>query len=621
MNHKDINKRKKYIAGGAAAMAVAIASCGVGMCGNNDVKLNESEVYMTDNTSGADTQLLATTTDANLADTLAADINVGEKDVYKDETVYVFADANGNTNSILVNEKLKNADGAATLTDKTNLKDIVNVKGDETFTQNGETITWDANGNDICYQGTSDKELPVDVKVTYYLDGREITSEQLAGQSGKVKIRFDYENQAYVKKSIDGKEENINVPFIAVSGMMLGDNFKNITVENGKVVTEGDTNIVVGYATPGLQDSLDIDDTELAEDITFPEYFEMTADVTDFSMDVTITILMNGSAVNLAGDIDMSSLDDMVESLTDASTQLVDGSGELSDGVNTLLSKMGEFSTGVSDLQSGLNALANGSGDLATGISTINTSAQSISAGISGLNTALNTTMTDEEKQSTAATAAAQAQAAVTQSPELQAQVQSMVDEKIKAMSASIISGMTENGAGVIGTQVADACEETAITVAGQTAGAAAVAGVEGAKSEISAQINAVQANGYSLVTGAQALADGTNTLAAGVPTLSDGVSKLITGVNKLVGGTEQLTDGVNELADGANALSDGMSQFNEQAIDKLVNAYDGDLKKLADRIQAVLEAASEYDTYTLLNDGDAGTTKFIIKTEGIKAE
>lgn len=690
MNHKDINKRKKYIAGGATAMAVAIASCGVGMCGNNDVKLNESEVYMTDNTIGADTQMLATTTDAELVDALAADMNVGEKDVYKDETVYVFADANGNTNNVLVNEKLKNADGAATLTDKTNLKDIVNVKGDETFTQNGETITWDANGNDICYQGTSEKELPVDVKVTYYLDGREITPEQLAGQSGKVKIRFDYENKEYVKKNIDGKEENISVPFIAVSGMMLGDNFTNITVENGKAVTEGDTNIVVGYATPGLQESLGIDDAELTQDITFPEYFEMTADVTDFSMDMTITILMNGSAMNLAGDIDMSSLDNMVESLTDASTQLVDGSGELSDGVNTLLSKMGEFSTGVSDLQNGLNELASGSGNLANGVSTINTSAQTINAGISSLNTALNTAMTDEEKQNTASTAAEQAKEAVTQqfdngqydaiaeqaatafsefmnnqaagmiytelstnteltgsitsaviigiansqgityeqaqtavaqSPELQAQVQSMVDEKIKAMAASIISGMTENGAGVIGTQVADACEETAITVAGQTAGAAAVAGAEGAKSAISTQINALQPNGYSLVTGAQALAAGTNTLAASVPTLSDGVTKLVTGVNKLAGGTKQLSDGVSELADGANALSDGMSQFNEQAIDKLVNAYNGDLKKLADRIQAVLEASSEYDTYTLLNDGDAGTTKFIIKTEGIKTE
>lgn len=690
MNHMDINKRRKYIVGGATAMAVAIASCGVGMYGSRSVVLNDSEVYMADTVAGADTQMIASSTDADLVDTLSSNVNVEKKDVYKDETVYVFADANGNTNNILVNEKLKNADGSATLTDKTDLKDIVNVKGDETFTQDGDTITWDANGNDICYQGTSDKALPVDVKVTYYLDGKEITPDQLAGQSGKVKIRFDYTNNASVKKDVNGKEETITVPFIAVTGMILGDNFTNVTVENGKAMSEGESNIVVGYAMPGMQDSLGIEDADLTQDITFPDYFEMTADVTDFSMDMTVTMLVNGSAMNLAGDIDMSSLDDMVDSLTDASTQLVDGSGQLSDGMNTLLSKMGEFSTGVTKLQNGLNSLANGSSTLAAGVSTINTSAQSISAGINALNSGLTTAMTDEEKQATAAAASTQAQstvaqafadgkydaikteaantfttfmnekasamiykelsdnaelkssitaavilglaqqngwtyedaqAAVEKDANLQTIVATTVDSKINLMAADIASGMATNGASVIGTQVADACQEAATTAAGQAAGQAVIAGAEGAKSQIAAQINATQANGYSLVTGAQALAAGTNTLASSVPTLSDGVSQLVTGVNSLVSGTSQLSDGVSQLADGATALDDGMNQFNEQAIKKLESAYNGDLKNLTGRIQAVLEASSEYDTYTMLNDGDTGATKFIIKTDGISVE
>lgn len=690
MNHMDINKRRKYIVGGATAMAVAIASCGVGMYGSRSVVLNDSEVYMADTVAGADTQMIASSTDADLVDTLSSNVNVEEKDVYKDETVYVFADANGNTNNILVNEKLKNADGSATLTDKTDLKDIVNVKGDETFTQDGDTITWDANGNDICYQGTSDKALPVDVKVTYYLDGKEITPDQLAGQSGKVKIRFDYTNNATVKKDVNGKEETITVPFIAVTGMMLGDNFTNVTVENGKAMSEGDSNIVVGYAMPGMQDSLGIDDADLTQDITFPDYFEMTADVTDFSMDMTVTMLVNGSAMNLAGDIDMSSLDDMVDSLTDASAQLVDGSGQLSEGMNTLLSKMGEFSTGVTKLQNGLNSLANGSSTLAAGVSTINTSAQSISAGINALNSGLTTAMTDEEKEATAAAASTQAQATVAQTfadkeyddikteavteftkfmnekasamiyeqlsanaeltssitaavilgiaqqngwtyeeaqanvekdTNLQTIVATTVDSKINEMASSIVSGMITNGAPVIGTQVADACQKAATTAAGKAAGQAVILGAEGAKAQIAAQINATQANGYSLVTGAQALAAGTNTLASSVPTLSDGVSQLVTGVNSLASGTSQLSDGVSQLADGATALDDGMNQFNEQAIEKLESAYNGDLKNLTGRIQAVLEASSEYDTYTMLNDGDTGATKFIIKTDGISVE
>lgn len=692
MNHMDINKRKKYIVGGATAMAVAIASCGAGAYGRGTVVINDNQTtYMADTVAGGETAMIATGTDAELADTLSSGINVEEKDVYKDETVYVFSDANGNTNSILVNEKLKNTDGLATLTDKTDLTDIVNVKGDETFTMDGDTITWEANGNDICYQGNSTKELPVDVKVTYYLDGKEITPEQLAGQSGEVKIRFDYTNNTSVSKDINGEDENIAVPFVAVSGMLLGDNFTNIQVENGKVISEGDSNIIVGYGMPGMQDSLGIEDGELTQDISFPEYFEMTADVTDFSMDMTVTVLVNGSAMNLAGDIDMSDLDDMVDSLSDASKELVSGSGELSDGVDTLLSKMGEFSSGVSQLQSGLNSLANGSGTLADGVNTINSSAQSISAGISALNTALNTAMTDEQKESTAQTASEQAQAAVyaqfdagqydaiaqqaseeytatmtsdatvnmiyqglasnsdlkasiksgiiatlagqqgttyeimaayvEADPATQALVAEKVNSSLMTMASQLAGNIASNGASQIGTQLADACESAAATAAGEAAGAAAVAGAEGAKAQIAAQINATQANGYSLVTGSQALAAGTNTLASSVPALTSGISQLVSGMGSLADGTTQLKDGISQLADGATALSDGMNQFDEQAIQKLEEAYNGDLKQLTGRISAVLEASSEYDTYTMLNDGDTGTTKFIIKTDGISAE
>lgn len=697
MSHMDINKRKKYIVGGATAMAVAIASCGLGMYGNKDVQLDNSSICMKENVEGGVTENVATTSDADddLVETLAAGVNVEEKDVYKDETVYVFADANGGTNSILVNEKLKNTDGAATLSDKTDLKDIVNVKGDEAYTQDGDTITWEAGGKDICYQGTTDKALPVDVKVTYYLDGREITPEQLAGQSGNVKIRFDYTNKETVEKDINGKQETISVPFVAISGMILGDNFTNIAVENGKVMEEGDSNIVIGYAMPGMQDSLGVEEGELTDGISFPDYFELTADVTDFSMDMTVTLIMNGSAMNLAGDVDMSAMDELVDSLTDASEQLVDGSGQLSEGADTLLSRMGDFSSGVSQLQSGLNSLANGSGTLASGVETINASAQSVCAGVNALNTALNTAMTDEEKQATAeqaSTAAAAAvqqqfeagqyaaistqaaeafkstinsqdtvnmisaglkanadltnalytagvmqayQTAAAQNPGLtyevyvstylddatKAYIWSQVDANISIMATQIAAGIAENGATAMGNQVADACQTAAVTAAGQAAGQAVIAGAEGAKAQISAQINATQENGYSLVTGTQALADGTGTLASSVPVLTDGVSQLVAGMGTLANGTTQLSDGVSQLADGATALDDGMKQFNQDAILKLANAYNGDIKKLTSRIQAVLEASTEYDTFTMLNDGDTGVTKFIIKTEGISAE
>lgn len=696
----NINKRKKYIAGGAAAMAVAVASCGLGAYRNQEVSLEPEQVYLVGNEEEEMVEDAASASDAEeteqeteLLTQLSSGVNAEKKDVYKDETVYVFTDAGGNTNKILVNEVLKNADGKGELTDKTDLKDIVNIKGDETFTMSGDTITWQADGKDIYYQGTSDKKLPVEVKVTYYLDGEEIAPAQLAGQSGNVKIRFDYTNQAAVTKNIDGQDESVKVPFVAVTGMMLDDNFKNIMVTNGKVMSEGNANIVIGYAMPGLMEGLDVKDGELSDDVSFPDYFEVSADVTDFSLDMTLTLIMNGSEMNMAGDIDMSELDNLVDSLTNAGAQLADGSGQLAEGVDTLLTKMGDFSSGVSQLQSGLNALAEGSGTLAEGVSTINASAQTISAGVQTLSSGLDTPMTEEEQQavaqqaSEAAAAAVSAQfdggmyesvstqaaesfsaamqsdatvqmisaglknsdlrnklfdgavagmyqAAAAQTPGLtydmfvgaldeatRGAIYAQVDAALDQTAAQIAAGIAANGATAMGNQVADACRESAVTAAGQAAGHAAVAGAEGAKAQISAQVNAVQENGYSLVTGAQALAAGTDTLATKIPELTEGVTQLVSGFGTLADGTSQLSAGVSQLSSGATALDDGMNQFNRDAIQKLANAYRGDVKKLVSRINAVLEASTEYDTFTMLEDGAAGTTKFIIRTEGISAE
>ena len=181
-----------------------------------------------------------------------------ETTVDKEETVYVVADPDGTPNEVIVSDWLKNHSGAATLEDVSDLKDIENVKGDETFTQSGNKVTWQADGNDIFYQGTSESELPVTQKLTYYLDGKEVTPEELAGKSGEVTIRFDYTNNQKVTEKIDGKDEDIYVPFMAVSGMILGDEFSDIEVENGKVISDGSNNVVVGYALPGLKESLNV---------------------------------------------------------------------------------------------------------------------------------------------------------------------------------------------------------------------------------------------------------------------------------------------------------------------------------------------------------------------------
>ncbi|MBQ9232464.1 MAG: hypothetical protein IJ167_00315 [Lachnospiraceae bacterium] len=725
MDIKDyFKKNRKCVISGITAAALIAGSCFAGTALRPVDTFNfEQEAILAENAEAESETITAD----SVANELTSKFGIEQKNVNKDETVYAFADADGSVNNIVVSEWLRNTDKKSEIKDKSNLKDIENVKGDEAFSQNGDEITWQANGNDIYYQGTTNQELPVSVKVTYYLDGKETKAEDMAGVSGNVKIRFDYTNNTSVEKEINGKKEDIKIPFVAISGLILNENCTNVVVENGRTMPQGASTIVIGYGVPGIKDSLGLEDSDLSEDLSLPDYFEVSADVTDFSLDMTMTAVVSASEFSFGGDLDMSDLDSMIDEMSDAGDALADGSKQLADGTATLLEKMGEFTTGAKQLADGAGQVKNGvdtlvtsSDSLAKGITTINQSAAGISQGLTTLDTALNTPMSDAQKQTvsdqaqaaavqavntqfaegtdtynyiynqavttfkanltdettvqvmtaqvaagikssdelaelqnalyTAGTvqayqgAVAQYQAAGAPVPDyatfvanlteeqkaqimagVSAQLNAVADTLASEITTQITSGIAEAGADATGKSVVAACQSAASQAAGQAAGQAAVAGAEGTKTEIAGQIEAVGPTGYSLVSGAQALAYGTNVinskmpdLTSGIGQLSDGANQLANGSSELASGSEQLQDGVKQLADGASELNDGMNQFNNEAIKKIVEAYNGDIKDIAGRLDAVLEASSEYQTFTEINDGDSGVTKFIIKTNGI---
>lgn len=647
-------------------------------------------------------------------------IKANDKEIGKDESVYLISDANGKVYNTIVSDHLTNKDKADTLEDQSNLKDIKNVKGDEEFTQDGDKLTWKAGGNDIYYQGTTDEEAPVSQKVTYYLDGEEIAPEDLAGKSGKVTIHFDYTNNSSYKETINGKEVEVKVPFAAVTAMVLDDSFTNVEVKNGKVQSNGDNNIIIGYALPGIKESLNVEDSDFVDDLELPEDFEVTADVKDFKLDTAMTIVMNAGSMVSMEKGDSSSLDDMIDELSDASTQLKDGSSDLAKGIDTLQSSLADYASGMSELYSK-------SGDLASGVNTLNSSAATISQGIQTLDKALNTKMTDKEKaaaQKTASDAVAaefknskteevtnqiynslrytknadgsvadgalytslydgayNENAATTVYNEVVRQVllaaagqpatsQLTADQVAEAIKANYAKGAQANDptstamyavtntmtsaqlaellyaksgakdtlftktestiqaqlkAGRDNAQIKAGVEQSLKTLAGQLAGAcesaasqaagqAAVTGAESAKATVAKQIEAVQKNGYSLVTGAKALSKGTQTLADQVPTLTAGIKALNDATVKIV-------DGVDELHDGSHKLADGIVEFDEDGISKIVNSYEGDIKPLTDRLQAVLDAGEDYQTFTSVADGVNGSVKFIYKLDSIKAD
>lgn len=697
MSNLEWNKKMKYIAGSVGAAALAVTSCFAGA--GIEKKVEPGRTYLAgEDETATDTDAQTVINADDLADELADSVHMEEKEVDKDETVYVFADASGTVDHVIVNETLKNREQKDSIVDQTELTDIVNVKGDETFTQDGNAITWDAGGHEISYQGTTDKEIPVDVKATYYLDGSAIAPEELAGKSGHVTIRMDYTSNESVTKEVNGKDEEIHVPFVAVTGMILGDNFTNVSVENGKYITQGESNIVVGYAIPGLSD----DAQKAAEklDTEFPQYVEVSADVTDFSLDMTVTLLVNGSEMNFSGGIDLENLDNLTSDLSAAGDQLAGGSGDLSEGAETLADKMGELTSGAGSLKVGMDSLSSKSGDLVSGIAVLNESAQSIASGINTLDAAVNTDMTDAEKQQIAGTVSAavaptveasfapgtdtyntiynqaagayeasitgatdaiyqaylaseayttfyentcvaqatqaasnivaqsggaisfaDAYASAYQQAKASEELKAQVQGAFYAMAEQTTTSLAAAGKDTIGISVVAACKESAVTAATTAAAQSAVQGAETAKATIASQIEAVQSNGYSLVSGANALAQGTSQLSGSVPVLTEGISQLVSGANALKDGAAQLSDGADQLSDGAGTLNEGLAALNQDAIKKMVQAYNGDVKDAVARLQAAMEAATEYDSFGGIAEGDAGVTRFIIKTGAISAE
>lgn len=355
-----MNQNRKYKKAGAVGVSVALAMAlsvgGVMVYANGTKEQPVSEVSLTTNTNLVKAE----------KDKTKNKIENTNK-VFKDEVVYAYTDANGKVNKVTVSEWLKNSAGKNTLEDVTILQDIKNVKGEETFTQgDNDAISWNTADSDIYYQGTAGEELPVAMEVTYYLDGKEVTPKELVGKSGKFEMHVTYKNYSKQTVVVDKKEVEVNTPFAMVTAMILPEeNFANVNIDHGKVLSDGNRTIVIGLGMPGMQESLDIDEDM---DVEIPESFVMTADVTDFKMSSAFTIATS----DLFEDFDMDSdtiddLKDSLDELTDASLELVDGSGDLSDGIQTLKDSTGEFTDGIKSLSEGAGKLSDGAGDLQSG--------------------------------------------------------------------------------------------------------------------------------------------------------------------------------------------------------------------------------------------------------------
>lgn len=297
----------------------------------------------------------------------------------KDETVYVKVDDAGNQKDVAVSDQLKNISSLGTIDDVSDLKDIKNVKGDETYSENNGKLVWQGDKKDICYQGTTTKKIPVGMKVTYELDGKKVSADDLEGKSGHLKIHYEYQNTS----ADSGKY----TPFLMATGLLMdGEKFSNVTVDNGKVISDGDRDIVIGMGLPQLKEQLTSVSSKV-DDLDIPDSFTVEADVTDYEKVEAVTVATN-EVFNEVGTDKFDSLDELKDSMTelqDASNKLVSGSGELKDGLDTLLSSSGTLVSGIDQLASGGNTLAGGTGSLVSGMQSAKTGSSQLAGGVKAL--------------------------------------------------------------------------------------------------------------------------------------------------------------------------------------------------------------------------------------------
>lgn len=530
----------------------------------------------------------------------------------KDETVYVIAGSDGSPEKIIVSEWLKNTEKASKLEDSSELKNIKNVKDNAKYVIDKDNMkVWTAEGKDVYYQGEIDKKLPVDISVSYTLDGKNVSAKELAGKSGRVTIKYSYKNNEARTVNVDGQSLTMYVPFSVVTGLVLDDKaFSNVEVTNGRVINDGKRNIVMGFALPGMKENLG----DAANSLNLPETFEVTADVKNFSVETSISVVSSELFANVSSGklSSLNGIKSQLDEFANSANKLADGSSQLYDGLGTLLEKAGEIKTGTLKLYrgavslndgakqfvAGTDELYKGTGELNEGLQALSSKSEQLNNGaaqifdslIAQVNTELSArglgavSMTkdnyssvltsiiknmDEGNVRAIATQKAR-QTVEAQVHQNEAQIAAVVTEKIKeqvlqnVLNASGISMTVEayKNALASGTIPASVAQQIDNAVAAQMSS-------EQVQSTIQAKVNAEINNQIEQAMSSPAVVQGIEEAVAKAKTGASSLAALkgqLDKYNQFYQGLRQYTEGVDKAAKGSKKINYGVGQLAEKS-------------------------------------------------------
>ena len=591
---------------------------------------------------------------AALALTLAAGCAMpafaaGKSSFSKSETVYAVMNGDGSIKSTTVSEHLYSASGLANVTDKTTLTDIQNTESDAEFTQNGEELVWNTNDTDVYYKGNTDKALPIDVKVTYALDGQEAALEDIIGKSGHLTVTVNLKNNETGTVNVNGKDRTIVTPLITAVGVILGGDASNVTAEHGMIESAAKSSVAAFVTLPGVKDSLSgllPDEVDSIEDY-LQDTVTVEADVEDFTCpQVMVACATSTAALGTDNVFDLSSINDLTDGinqlndamsqLMDGASQLVDGTSQLAGGVLALLDGANTLNNGAAALDDGLGQLTNGLDTLSANNAALNAGAQQVADGVlaSANKTLKEGGLIDEDMTWSNYEAVID-------------NILTMNDKTLAAGRRKIVRTVWEQAPSFKDSQLDLALYlsatktnhdlEAALKLmqnfdASMLTGALEMVTNADAKNTAKAELKYQVENSQDMadvralktsLSQIQFFVSSVNQYTAGVQTAADGAHSAKDGSAQLAAGTKTLYDGVNtlntgagQLNDGAGRLNDGLNQFNEEGISKLTGALDQDqLHGLKTVLDEMTDRLNDYTSFAGAPDDAESSVKFVYKT------
>lgn len=591
---------------------------------------------------------------AALALTLAAGCAMpafaaGKSSFSKSETVYAVMNGDGSIKSTTVSEHLYSASGLANVTDKTTLTDIQNTESDAEFTQNGEELVWNTNDTDVYYKGNTDKALPIDVKVTYALDGQEAALEDIIGKSGHLTVTVNLKNNETGTVNVNGKDRTIVTPLITAVGVILGGDASNVTAEHGMIESAAKSSVAAFVTLPGVKDSLSgllPDEVNSIEDY-LQDTVTVEADVEGFTCpQVMVACATSTAALGTSNVFDLSSINDLTDGinqlndamsqLMDGASQLVDGTSQLAGGVLALLDGANTLNNGAAALDDGLGQLTNGLDTLSANNAALNAGAQQVADGVlaSANKTLKEGGLIDEDMTWSNYEAVID-------------NILTMNDKTLAAGRRKIVRTVWEQAPSFKDSQLDLALYlsatktnhdlEAALKLmqnfdASMLTGALEMVTNADAKNTAKAELKYQVENSQDMadvralktsLSQIQFFVSSVNQYTAGVQTAADGAHSAKDGSAQLAAGTKTLYDGVNtlntgagQLNDGAGQLNDGLNQFNEEGISKLTGALDQDqLHGLKTVLDEMTDRLNDYTSFAGAPDDAESSVKFVYKT------